>query len=165
MFPDQIYSQKSLCNMSLLIPTVPDATFVYIRGWIQMVFYYHIIYCPETNNQHKTLFTITIIKAERWTVVHNVTYSVHDEVLMSYWSRLVVLLASPWTSCHLRCCRLILLPTWRARSPLRPLTHGSHFPQGSCTTLFPLSVTRRCFKHGIMILCSLLSGTEIHNST
>jgi hypothetical protein len=36
------------------VPSVPDATFVFIRGWMQMAFYYHMIYSPKTNNQGKT---------------------------------------------------------------------------------------------------------------
>jgi hypothetical protein len=35
--------------------TVPDTTWLYIRGSMQMVFYYHMIYSPETNNESKTL--------------------------------------------------------------------------------------------------------------
>ncbi len=31
------------------------------RGWMQMVFYYHMIYSPEINRQSKTLHVITII--------------------------------------------------------------------------------------------------------
>jgi hypothetical protein len=38
---------------------VPDTTLVYIRGWMQMVFYYHMIFSPETINQSETLVTFT----------------------------------------------------------------------------------------------------------
>jgi hypothetical protein len=52
---------------------------------MQIVFYYHMIYSPETDNQNETSVMITIIVTEQMrTVVHNVTYSVHDEVLMSH---------------------------------------------------------------------------------
>jgi hypothetical protein len=50
-----------------------------------MVFYYHMIYSPETDNQNKTLVAITIIVSKQIrTAIHNVTYSVRDEVLMSH---------------------------------------------------------------------------------
>ncbi len=38
----------------MFIIGVPDVAHVYIRGWMQMVFYYHMIYSPETNKQGKT---------------------------------------------------------------------------------------------------------------
>ncbi len=43
--------------------TVPEVTRVYIRGWMQMVFYYHMIYSSETNNQSKILDHIYIVIA------------------------------------------------------------------------------------------------------
>jgi hypothetical protein len=53
-------------------------------------------YAPETDNQNETSVMITIIVTEQMrTVVHNVTYSMHDEVLMSHRAHLVVLLAPP----------------------------------------------------------------------
>jgi hypothetical protein len=58
--------------------------------------------------------------------MHNNTYSVHNEVLMSHQAHSVALLAphrrlaAPTVVCLL----LFLFPTGRARSPLRPLIDG-----------------------------------------
>ncbi len=84
--------------------------FLYIRGWMKMLFYYHMIYSPETDNQRRhrsQLQSLTLRQAD----VYNDTYSVHNEVLMSHWARPPVLLASYWTTCHFHCCELTAYPT------------------------------------------------------
>jgi hypothetical protein len=119
---------------------VPDTASCTSEDECKWFFYYHMIYSPETNNQNKTLFSITIIKAKRLTVVHNLTYSMHDEVLMSHRTRLVVLLAPPWTSCHSRCCRLTayLAPHWVGQvPPPPPHSWWPHFSQGPRTLSSP----------------------------
>jgi hypothetical protein len=120
---------------------VANATLVYIRGWMQMVFYYHMIYSPEINNLSKILgyihtFVITIYNRA---IGHYFTI-LRTLCMMSSWRRIgpVFLyslfprgsLASSTTADQL----LILFPTGWARPPPPPLsTQWPHFPQGPRT--------------------------------
>jgi hypothetical protein len=71
------------CWLAISRVSVPYATWLYIRGWMQMVFYYHMIYSPDTNNQGKTLdyiLTLVITIYSRATVTISQYY-----VLCAWW--------------------------------------------------------------------------------
>jgi hypothetical protein len=110
-------------------------------------FYHQMIYSPETDNQGKTLVTFTFtIYMKQGLLFHNVTYSVHDEFLMSHGACLVALPVPPWTSCLLHCCRSIayLAPHWVGLvPPSAPLPMVTPFPSGSTHSLISLSATLR----------------------
>jgi hypothetical protein len=101
--------------------------------------------------RHWITFTrlLLLYTTEQRPLFHNITYSVHDEFLMSQRARLIVLLGPPWMSCLLRCCRstAYLAPHWVGQVPLpRPLTYNdpislrvhalSHSP--ACYTFFSI---------------------------
>ncbi len=99
--------------------------FLYIRGWMQMAFYYHMIYSPETDRQVRHCSWLQSLRLQQINT-YNDTYSVHDEALMPRRARLLCLLAS--------CERLsiftvgyqllIFSPTRRAGSPFSPCIHS-----------------------------------------
>jgi hypothetical protein len=62
--------------------------FSYTRGWMQMVFYYQMIYSPETNNtiKHDVCYGCW---CGNWCTTHNDTYSVHKRGLMLWQARLL----------------------------------------------------------------------------
>ncbi len=105
--------------------------FSYTRGWMQMVFYCHMIYSPETDRHSKTWFTITVIKdmtdyCTQYCMYTYDTYSVHKGGLMlcracpsclpASWERLTS--STVWWVPHL---------PQHSRWP--------RFPQGPCTSL------------------------------
>ncbi len=90
--------------------------FSYTRGWMQMVFYSHIIYSPETDRYSKTWLMITVVKdmTEYCTWYTYDTYSVHKGALMSCRARPPCLPAS-WerlTSSTVWCQLPVLFPAW-----------------------------------------------------
>jgi hypothetical protein len=120
--------------------------FLYIRGWMQMVFYYYMIYFPETDKQimHRSRLQLSNLQWSTIQQYNNNTYSVHNEVLMSQRARPSYLLGS-----HERLPRstvgnwlLILSPARRARPPFSPPPFMvAPFPSGSTHSLLSLSVT------------------------
>jgi hypothetical protein len=110
---------------------------LYIRGWMQMDFYCHMIYSPETSNHqydtwsrlHKALLLFTY----RVMIIHNITYSVHDGSLLSRRNRLPVFLLAPLECCFLHCCwstAYLALHLEGRALPHLPPTGWPHFPQG-----------------------------------
>ncbi len=92
-----------------------------------MVFYYLMRYSPETNKiRHWITFTHCYhYTTVQWSLLHNFTYSVHDEFLMIG----PVLLSSLFphgslTSSAVADQLLILSPTGWARPRLRPSPHS-----------------------------------------
>jgi hypothetical protein len=110
-----------------------------------MVFYYHMIYYPETNNQSETLVTLHLLYTMKHGLLfHNVTYSVHDEFLMSHLARLVVLLVPPMDALS----PLLLQINCLSGSPLggpgpvsTPLPMVTPFPSRSTHSLISPSAT------------------------
>ncbi len=120
--------------------SVPDATWLYIRGWMQMV-YCHMIYSPEPkqNNQqdiwilwHGTLLLLTY----RVAIIHR------NYVLSAWW----VLFVAPDSSSRLPGCSMKVLPPPLLLNyclscsppggpdpPHSPLLGWPHFPQGPGT--------------------------------
>jgi hypothetical protein len=63
-----IFTHKLLSLPSYLLISfifVPDVTVLYIRGWMQMVFYCHMIYSPETK-QNKMVRYLNMVP---WTLL------------------------------------------------------------------------------------------------
>ncbi len=147
---------------------MPDATSMYIRGWMQMVFYYHIIYSLETDIKvrHWSQLQIlcTIIKDPWFTTSHTLC-------MMSSWCRIEPVCLSSWlphgclVSSTVADQLLILLPTGRARPPLRPPTHGDsislrvHALPHSPVQYITLSITEQQF----LYISVLLKGTSYAN--
>jgi hypothetical protein len=67
--------------------------FPYTRGWMQMVFYYRMIYFPETNNtiKHDSCYGCW---CGNYYTMHNDTYSVHKRGLVLWRARLAYFEAS-----------------------------------------------------------------------
>ncbi len=128
--------------------TVPDATRVYITGWMQMVFYYYMIYSPDTNNQGKTSGYIHTIVATLY-LQNNGHYSQYC-VLCAWWDLDVALdpsccppgspmgvLSPPLLQINCLSCS----PLGGPGSPLAPLPKVTPFPVGSTHSLIPPSTT------------------------
>ncbi len=123
--------------MSNTVLIVPDATRVYIRGWMQMAFYYHMIYSPQTTIKvrHQITFTqLWLLYTSRTMVTTSQYY-----VLCAWW----VLEVASDPSCYppgsprgvssppLLHQLLILFPTgWARQPPSPPSPWWPHFPQG-----------------------------------
>ncbi len=126
---------------------MPDATVVYIRGWMQMVFYYHMIYSPETDNQCKTLVTITIT-IYTYNEVRTAVSQCH--ILCAWW---VLDVASSQSSCPPSSPMDVLSPSLLQTNclscsplggpgpPSASQTMVTPFPSGSTHSLIPLSAT------------------------
>ncbi len=96
--------------------------------------------------RHWFTFThlLLLYTTEQQSLFHNVTYSVHDESLMSHLAHLVVLLVPPWTSCLIHCCRTTayLAHHWAGLVlPPAPLPMVTPFPSGSTHSLISPSTT------------------------
>jgi hypothetical protein len=125
------------------------------------VFYYHMIYSPETDHQIRHCSRLQLLKLNDELMWHNDTYSVHNEVLMSHRARLVVLLAPPWASCHPHCCGLTAYLTlhWVGQvPPPHPHSWWPHFPQGPCTPSSPVRYSASAVTKKFPI-----SGSTHHN--
>ncbi len=122
---DLMYKYSEVGTLTVI---VPEATLVYIRGWMQMAFYYHIIYSPETNNQGKTSDYIYI----RYIQQDNGCYfmTLHTLCMMSYWCHIGPILLSYWfphgrlASSTVADQLLILFSTGWVGPPLCPSPHG-----------------------------------------
>ncbi len=134
---------------------VPDTTSLYIRGWMQMVFYYHMIYSPETNNQGKTL---DYIHTTANTIYNRAMITIsHCYVFCAWW---VVDVASspsgsPPGSPMVVLSPLLLQINCLSCSPLGgpgpPYPWWPHFPQG------PRAPPPPCPLHESMpILCKIV---------
>jgi hypothetical protein len=111
-----------------MVVTAPDATLVYIRGWMQMVFYYCTIWFILLKQIIKMrhwsqLQSMRLYNELLYTTLHTLcmmrSWCCIESVWLSSWlpyGRLVTSAAADWL--------LILLPTGWARSPLRLPTHG-----------------------------------------
>jgi hypothetical protein len=120
---------------------VPEATSVFIRGWMQMVSYYHMIYSPATNNQGKTsdniyMFVDTTHIQNNSHLIHNITYSVHDGFLMPHWNPSCYPPGSPMgvpppPLLQINC--LSCSSQGGPGPPFTPLPELTPFPQGPCT--------------------------------
>ncbi len=123
-----------------------------IRGWIQMVFYYHMIYSPETDGQVRHCSRLQSLRLQQINT-YNDTYSVHDDVLMSCRAPSPSSMSSGilWTSAHLHWWvpTAHLFPPGRAESPPSPTFMVASFPLGP-RTLSPL-----CLLH---LWCSIANS-------
>jgi hypothetical protein len=99
--------------------------FLYIRGWMHMAFYYHMIYFPETDNQVRHCSWLQSLGYNRrmCTIIHTLcimrSWCRIESVLLLFWlphRRIAASTAVNWL--------LILFPTGWAGHPLRPLIHG-----------------------------------------
>ncbi len=158
--------------------SVPDATLVYIRGWLQMVFYYHMIYSPETNNQGKTsgyvyIYYIQWNKACCFTMLHTLC-------MMSSWCCIGPIWLSSWfphgcfASSTVADQLLVLFPTGWAGPPLHPLPLVTPFPSGPMHSPIYPSATIRVLEfdghnlvhsHDIWFYGMALSKSLMHEST
>jgi hypothetical protein len=103
-----------------VVLSVPDATVLNIRELMQMVFYCHMIYSPETSKQRKDtwmwLHEALLLYTYRTAVIHSITYSVNNGSLLSHRTRLL-----QWSSgCSMRVLPppLLLINCWSC-SPLK----------------------------------------------
>jgi hypothetical protein len=111
--------RSELCPMRLLCTAEDECKWFFTTIWFILLI--QIIKVRHWLRLH-LLYTM-----KQGLLFHNVTYSVHDEFLMSHRARLVVLPVPPWTSCLLHCCRstAYLAPHWGGPGPpLCPPTHG-----------------------------------------
>ncbi len=100
--------------------------FSYTRGWMQMVFCYHMIYSPETNNYNKTPFLLWLLVIDaQCTMIHtlciNVAWCCGEPV--SYVMRHFV----PSILLHCLTPTAPLSPSWRA-VPFGSLSLQDGFP-------------------------------------
>ncbi len=105
---------------------------------MQMVFYYHMIYSPETDGQVRHCSWLQSLRIQQ-VIAYNDTYSVQNEVLMPCQTRLFCLL-SPWECLTVSTARYQLLTS----SPIRrapPTFMMTPFPPGSTHIFIPMSVT------------------------
>jgi hypothetical protein len=123
-------------SMITLCPTRP----VYIRGLMQMVYYYHMIYSPETNNQGKTSGYIHTIVATIY-VQNNGHYSQYY-ILRAWWVLDVALDPSccpPGSPMGVLSPPILQINCFSCPSlggpgpPFAPLPSWPHFPQGPRT--------------------------------
>ncbi len=132
-----------LQHSRLTFVTVPDATVLYIRGWMQMV-----LLPSDLFSGNKAKQTVRYLNTTSWIVntiyIQNgilqvITYSVQDWSFLSSRTLLPVFLVAPWECCPLLCCwsTAYLAPCLEGRAlPHSPLPGWPHFPQGPGT--FPL---------------------------
>ncbi len=117
--------------------------FPYTRGWMQMFFYCHMIYSPETDRHSKTWIMITIYKAGQ--TAHD-SHMIRTLCIRVSWCRAELVSHAFWhlgMSNLLHCLMLTVCFPHRlaGRVPLFPLhSRWPHFPQGPRTflSLFPL---------------------------
>ncbi len=100
--------------------------FTYTRGWMEINFYCHMIYSPETDRHSKTRFLITISRVQQIVAhdIHNDTYPVHKGALVLCQTRPPCLLTScrHLTSSTVWCQLFVFFPAWRAGPPIFPLS-------------------------------------------
>jgi hypothetical protein len=94
--------------------------FLCTRGWMQMVFYCHMIYSPETDRQIKHCSWLQLLRIQQVNA-HNDTYSVHKGALVPCRPRPCLL--SSWECLTISVVRYQLLtssPSRRAGPPFSP---------------------------------------------
>jgi hypothetical protein len=112
-----------------------------------MIFYYHMIYSPETDKQVRYCSRLQSLQSLRLQQInmYNNTYSVHDNVLMLCQARLLCLLASyerlPVSTSGYQLLISSPSPPGGSGSPTFPIFMVASFPPWSMHTLLPLSVT------------------------
>jgi hypothetical protein len=114
-----------------------------------MVFYYHMIYSPETDRQVRHCSQLQSLRIQQINTYNDI-YSVHDDVLMSCRACLLRLLASyehlPASTAGYQ---LLIPPPAGGLGPLLPpYSWRPHFPQGPRTllSLCPLQIHRPKYK-------------------
>jgi hypothetical protein len=121
---------------------VPDTVFLYTRGWMQMVFYYHMIYSPETDRQikhrswlHHQGYNRLMHTMKRTLCIKEPWYCAEPVFFVFYHLENVSLPPLSGTNCSL------LPPPGGPGPPSAPTFKMAPFSPGSTHIFVPMSVT------------------------